>query len=84
MLTSAKATKRFFDRSLEMLSLKIVSVIDALASLKEIVFFQAVLLTNLDPDILLTRYDEAPSTSIVEDVFASLESKVESTMLNTD
>jgi len=39
ILTSAKATKRFFERSFEMLSLKIVPVIEALASFKEIVFF---------------------------------------------
>jgi hypothetical protein len=34
--------------------------------------------------ILLTRYEEAPKTSMVEEVLASLESKTELTMLKTD
>jgi hypothetical protein len=84
MFTSAKATKRFFERSYEKLLRKIVSVIAALASFRDIVFFYAVLLVNLHPVILLTRYEEAPKTSMVEEVLASLESKTELTMLKTD
>ena len=70
MVTSAKPTNKFFDRSLAVLSTNVLFLITALALLREIVFLMAEFCSKLHPSILLTSVDEAPKTSIVEDTFA--------------
>jgi hypothetical protein len=70
MVTSAKPTNKFFERSFAVLSTNVLFLITALALLREIVFLMAEFCSKLHPSILFTRVDEAPKTSIVEDTLA--------------
>lgn len=72
MLTSENAMNKFFDFSFERLSLNYELLIVVRALFKLIVFCTAELFRNIQPSMLLIRYEE-PRTSIAEEMFASLE-----------
>lgn len=84
MFTSAKATNRFFERSVEQLSRNFVFSMIAFDSLNETVFLMAVLFWNQHLLILFGKYEEDPNTSMQDERFAKFDMKDESIILKRD